>query len=539
MTENNEIKRDLREYEVLKDCARPDIYRINAFRVTGLPVDSGSMDISRQFDKIKMARQFGVSVGLNLGILPLDPQPNDDDLRNAMQRMHDPERRLVDELFWFWPQQLGKGKDDEILKTLANGEIEKALELWLEHESYTDSNVSMHNNAVLYHTRALDLELLGKSGLLSNEQLMERDVCWVEALLRWRALINYEYFWDRLKSRVHDYGDPRLTSDIIQRLREYLPTALLIINARLAASATESGCLQDAERHLLIIRESGFVEKASFKAIKCAVEPYVSRIRILSKTTEEELSSKPLEALTTIRTYFDNVRPLLNVVECLLEKNDSVYEGIHDEIVKCAMGAIFANANTVKDWKACLELIEEISVYGVSSATKDRLGELKQILQGNLDYKIKYETCYFCNKNTPQAECACEVKMYGDVAKLQSQITWRVLNVKVPRCKICNNIHDQAMVYNVLGLASGAGVGVLLLLMMYTSGNYKNGSEEAMWMVFIFSVVAGLIVGSLKFNSRVKKIGSMQQWRRVNFQDVLEMKEKGWLVGERPPNVQQ
>jgi len=86
-----------------------DVYRINAFRVTGLRVDARPRDISRHLEKLEMIAKFGQSNG-NLGPLPLDPPPSPDNLREARQRLNDPQRRIIDEFFWFGQTNWGRGR---------------------------------------------------------------------------------------------------------------------------------------------------------------------------------------------------------------------------------------------------------------------------------------------------------------------------------------------------------------------------------------------------------------------------------------------
>jgi len=87
-----------------------DVYRINAFRVTGLRVDARPRDISRHLEKPRNDCEIR-SVQWKSGPLPLDPPPSPDNLREARQRLNDPQRRIIDEFFWFWPDQLGQGEE--------------------------------------------------------------------------------------------------------------------------------------------------------------------------------------------------------------------------------------------------------------------------------------------------------------------------------------------------------------------------------------------------------------------------------------------
>src|SRR5262245_22360126 len=81
---------------LLLRAAQPDLFRMNAFRVTGLPVDATAQQIARQADKLRMAEKFGNRSGSSHA-LAIDPPPTADDIRKALQRLHDPALRIIDE----------------------------------------------------------------------------------------------------------------------------------------------------------------------------------------------------------------------------------------------------------------------------------------------------------------------------------------------------------------------------------------------------------------------------------------------------------
>src|ERR1044071_2161250 len=96
----------------LMDVAHPNLYRINAFRITGLPTDATPRDVVRQAERLKIAARIGNAPATSAAPFPLSPAPEDDDVRGAVDRLRDPERRLVEELFWFWPHDPADPQND-------------------------------------------------------------------------------------------------------------------------------------------------------------------------------------------------------------------------------------------------------------------------------------------------------------------------------------------------------------------------------------------------------------------------------------------
>ena len=114
----------------LIQAANRDLFRHNAFRITGLPVDASIREISKQADKLKMMEELGHGSSAHTGAFALDPPPSVDQIREAIQKLKDPEKRLIDEFFWFWPEQFGNSQSDAAIGALRSGDGETALKIW-------------------------------------------------------------------------------------------------------------------------------------------------------------------------------------------------------------------------------------------------------------------------------------------------------------------------------------------------------------------------------------------------------------------------
>jgi hypothetical protein len=137
--------------ETLLKAATPDIYAKNSFRIIGLPTDAKPSVIKRQIDKAGMLLKLsGDGAWRPGGALPLDGQVGVETLGEVKRRLNDPEQRLVDECFRFWPT--GEGSDDTVLDALSCYDIKAAVEIWCNDRK---SVAARHNLAVLYHCLAL------------------------------------------------------------------------------------------------------------------------------------------------------------------------------------------------------------------------------------------------------------------------------------------------------------------------------------------------------------------------------------------------
>src|ERR1700730_1003500 len=81
----------------------PDLYRKNAFRITGLAVDATTREMVKHIEKLKMYEELGQLAEALPKAFPLKPSPTFEDIREAEKKLRDPEQRFIDEFFWFWP----------------------------------------------------------------------------------------------------------------------------------------------------------------------------------------------------------------------------------------------------------------------------------------------------------------------------------------------------------------------------------------------------------------------------------------------------
>lgn len=331
---------------VLLDVAGPTLYRANMFRVTGLPVNATARDIRHRRQELKVGSALGTVATDNNPQLPLDPPPDADTVKDALQRLQDLERRLVDELFWLWQTD---GADD----TASSG-------LGQEHDL-----------AVMLHCQALDLEHRALSQTLSDEDRTRRDSCWSEGLRRWAALGDRRELWDRLNRRVREVADPRLTTGTVRGMRAMLPLALLSVNAQLAVEAAEQGDERNAQRHARLMLQSPFDPSVADRAIRRAIEPVLKRLRLACEATDGNSLGDGSTADATGRRIREQTRPTLATLRCVLTPDHPAAQAIHDEVAAALNLCAVAYWNAKSDGEAAHGLLASALPLATQAATRE------------------------------------------------------------------------------------------------------------------------------------------------------------------------
>ncbi|GAA4509303.1 hypothetical protein GCM10023191_070350 [Actinoallomurus oryzae] len=477
--------------------AGPELYRRNAFRITGLGVRATARDIRREAEKMRVAARLGT--GSEAAVPSLGEPPDDTATQQATQRLRDPVCRLLDELFWFWPAT--DGEADDGIDALRRGDLDAASQSWQD----TGTTVAVHNLAVLNHARALDHDRFDARGRK----------LWKEAFAYWRRVVSDDGFWELLESRVREMADPRLTPGTAERLRAELPVALLSVNARLAVRTAGDGRSGDAAEHVALMRSSGFRAETVDEVLRDAIAPETARIRALGEKAKQSVRADPRHGAEPTWRFLGQATAILDLLESLLPEDHPVLLGARDEVAGRVLPCVVPYAEETDDWKTATELLERASAIAATGAVRDRLEENLETARGNL----LYDTCWFCRENPAHDPSAYALKMYGDVQRGYGRVRWKNLTINVPRCAMCKNHRFWR------NGAVAAGLAILIAAGFVTfAGGHSLTGLFLFGMVFVTSVVAGVTGGPFRRAVR-------------DFPPVQERRAQGWMFGAKPPGV--
>ncbi|AOS64582.1 septum formation family protein [Actinoalloteichus hymeniacidonis] len=178
----------------LAEISTPQLYRRNAFRITGLPTDADRRTVRQRQQKINTMLEVGADVELGNG-LPVDPT----EVKRAFDLiLGDPRRRLVDELFWLWGEDVSACGCPSSL-----------------HQA--------HDLAVRSHSAALD-ELPTLDPTSDEAEARNR---WEQARLHWTDVLRRVPLWDHLRHRISELDDRQLDESMIDLLRDEAPAVLI------------------------------------------------------------------------------------------------------------------------------------------------------------------------------------------------------------------------------------------------------------------------------------------------------------------------
>lgn len=366
------------ECKVLLDACTPLVYVQNAFRITGLAVDASARDIKRRIDDLKHAEELGDAATEHTHAFALDPPPTLENIREAAQRLQDPECRIVEEFFWFWPEQWGGGREDTSLSALVHGDKDTAFKSWssaLSSGTGASAVVAKHNLAVMYQLVALDSEWYALEGELNSDQLQTIAKYWRTSFKWWEDLTTAETFWSLVTDRIRMLADPRLTTGFARRMRATLPEALDKINAMLAVAFFEKGKHDLGRNHVTYMLETHQGMDDVPKTLAIVTKPLKTRILSGVEKAQAAAQREPKKAAQSARDLLNAVAEPLKIIQMILPATDHERIDLCDSVAETCLTCQLAFARETKDWATSRQLLDSAKGYAASQETKARIEE--------------------------------------------------------------------------------------------------------------------------------------------------------------------
>lgn len=387
MSEYDTISRsDHSECKALLDACTPLVYVHNAFRISGLAVDASARDIKRRIDDLKHAEELGDAEVEHTHSFALEPPPTLEHIREAAHRLQDPERRIIEEFFWFWPDEWGGGRADPSLTALLNGDKDTAFKMWsaaLSNGNGASPVVAKHNLAVMYQLVALDSEKYALEGDLSPDQLQTIAKYWRTSFKWWEDLTTDEMFWSLVTDRIRMLDDPRLTTGFARRMRTTLPEALDKINAMLAVAFFEKGKIDLGRHHVTYMLETHQGLDDVPKTLAIVTKPLKTRVESSVEKARTAAQREPKRAAQSARDLLNAVAEPIKIIQMILPATDHERIDLCDSVAETCLTCQIAFARDTKDWATSLQLLDSAKAYAASQETKARIEENRTTVTNN------------------------------------------------------------------------------------------------------------------------------------------------------------
>ena len=368
------------------------LYEKNIFRVTELPVDATAKDVSRQAQKQQMLKEMGGSASALKEPFALGRPPDDGQIRDALARMKLPEQRIVDEFFWFWPEEFGDSKSDPAIQAMLTGDSQKAVEIWKEDER-KGSFTAIHNLAVLYHMVSVDWTIYQLKNVTAEQSQEEIKGYWQRSLNRWEKVAEMEEVWDLMKERVRSIEDEALTTGFIRRLRNALPMALDRVNAEAALAFAEKGDLEWAEYHIRLMNESHQGMDDVEATAELVLEPTRKRVRQYVDSAREEMRGRVTKGAELAQQLLEKCNASMRIYDLFHGKDAHQRADLFDQVAECAASLVIDYQNETGDNVRSIQILKTCLNFASGLLLRERIIRNLSTVENNLESK-KYDPIF-------------------------------------------------------------------------------------------------------------------------------------------------
>ena len=283
---------------VLDGLRGHDLFRKNAFRVTGLAPDATPRQVRRAKEESRNAYYLPpAATGA-----PLPPSTDPGELRAAFEVLQDPVARLVHELLW-----VGAAEQD------------------------------VRAGAVRALCRALDGT--SERGTVLTETAWKN---WRKGLKSWAEALRSDATWEQARRRVAEIDDPRVTVALVRALRQRLQLHVVGVAAGIAAreARTSPGT---AGRLVRAVRAAGFDSGDVLQVLRSVAQPELDRVAKACDVARATDAARV--GLVAARTLLEVSAEPLSALLVLLGTEDDLYRGCQDDVALATNNCVVAYTN--------------------------------------------------------------------------------------------------------------------------------------------------------------------------------------------------
>lgn len=359
----------------LEEIVGEDPPRQNAFRVLGLSVFDDMRAVRRREQMLSM-RRFKASGNLWEGPLPQREPATARQIAQAVHRLRSPACRLVDELFWFWP--------DQALPSLGQ-HPEQVLRHWIDQEATSSAWQASHNLAVFYLTKAIDYESqeMATGHPLTDKQRAACVASWKRAIPRWLQLRQRNEMWQQYQCRVEHFNDPRFPESAIVAVRRTLEEILLRGVIALLIRAARSNRNDQFDRCLHLLKHTGFGDSLLLSVGRKLLAPLADEMRLLVESAEQAVGQSPQSGTQYVKELVEKTRTMVMLFDTILPESDMMTCTACDDLCVALLGFQVRCTNVTKDWGDAIASLLTIQPLARSQKIQDRLKENITIAKGN------------------------------------------------------------------------------------------------------------------------------------------------------------
>ncbi|MFA5119480.1 MAG: hypothetical protein WC695_11645 [Candidatus Omnitrophota bacterium] len=331
----------------------------NAYHILGLDTSAGERDVLKRSKEIINRLRVDDTPDYDLDIGVFEGFRTEDAVKDALQRLQAPKKRIKEYFFWF---QIADGVDEQVLGLLKIKDYLNAIRTWqnASEGQSTKSFFYKKNLAILY--------CLALSASDNKEYLQS-------SLEAWKELVDSDKFWTSF-SKVYKLHDEQTASeDIISDFKKHVVEYLSDIYTELHHLHKHNDYLNEFQKVFSVKGEK--LEKSilgpAYQAISYAVEG-LEKMEVSKDDKFDKEESEKIKSLVA------TVQQELNKLIDLGLYDDSQTKIMRDRAANALRSIVLDLHNNLSELQKSEGLLEvAIKLAGTESLKNKLRGELEQI----------------------------------------------------------------------------------------------------------------------------------------------------------------
>ena len=355
----------------LLNAAKPDLFEKNVFRITGLPVYASEKEIKKSAENQKIKEELGVKQQEDKRSFPLVTPARADQIQEAMTRIRDPQSRVVDEFFWFWP--INEDGSDAAFKSFMRGDSDDAFVHWTQGAAVSKSSISAHNLAVMFQLTAMDWTNYQLAEDVSPERAEKIKIYWDNAHSKWRELSQGDNYWSRFKSRVASMNEPMLTTGFVRRLIQTVQISLASIHAEYAIKFLNCKKRKIAAEHSAMLKSVCQTKEQQDYVISRTLNPNRNKIKQAIEHLQDKVKASPSEGDQIVIGSLTIIKEQKAYYSLLLGDDDAQSNELLDQACITLLRSLDFWVNHTKEAEKYLNILSDIEPLATGHEVLNRI----------------------------------------------------------------------------------------------------------------------------------------------------------------------
>lgn len=335
------------------------ILKNNAFHVLGLDTSSSEKDILKRSKEILNRLRIDDTPEYDLDIGLFSDFRNEDSVKDALQRLQAPKKRIREYFFWF---QIADSIDEQVLSLFKLKDYLNAIRTWeIASENESTKGLFYKKNLAILFCLVLSTE--------DNREYLK------SSLAAWKELIDSDKFWSSFSKvyRLHD--EQTASEDIILEFKKHAVESLSDIYTELHQIHKNNDYINEFQKVFSIKGDK--IEKSVLAPAYQAINSAVEGLEKMEVSKDGKFDKNESE---TIKIHVASVQEELNKLIDLGLYEDSQTKIMRDRAANALRSIVIDLHNNLSELEKSKKLLEiAVSIAGTDSLKNKLKTELEQI----------------------------------------------------------------------------------------------------------------------------------------------------------------